>query len=338
MLTAKVYPDCSLTLGIVPRKKARCQDEQYERLQRAQPETDYGALADWYEGTNTIEGKTCNLRERALFIKGPKSSREKRGSYGKHGITRFGKRVVKNGALLLERKYGKKRLGFVTCTLPRFSEKIQRAINGRWSEIIRRFYQKLTRQLQKIGKPCIYVSVTEIQEKRFKKYGVPCPHLHFIYLCRDSPNSRYWLYICQIHRAWNESILEVIALCGLTDSRETEESYGSVHAACIRKSASAYIGKYMSKGCKVIASMQEKGWEEFPKQWWTASALVKKMFKDSIIILDQATASAIFYGLEHYLHEGMIEWARYIEILIKGEYRTVGLIATISKRMYNLLS
>lgn len=338
MFTAKVYPDRSLTIGIVPRKKVRCQDKQYERAHRTQPETDYGALADWYEGTNTIAGKSCNMRERALFIKGGKSSQKKRGSYGKHGITRFGKRVVKNGALLLEKKYGKARLGFVTCTLPTFSKDMHHRINGVWGEIVRRFYQKLKRQHEKIGKQFVYISVTEIQEKRFSSTDIPCPHLHFVYVCKDSPRKKFNLYICQIHRAWNKSIREGIGLCGYPYTMSGNLPWGSVHATLVRKSASAYLGKYMSKGCKVIASMREKGWEEFPKQWWSASASVKKMFKDSIIRLDHATASAIFYGLEHYLHDNMIEWAHYIEILYDGEYRTVGLVATISKKMYNLLT
>lgn len=336
-LTGKVYPDRTFTIGMVPKKQARSQDRQYERAFRAQPETDYGKLADWYEGTNTIAGEHCYLRDRPLFIKGLKSSRKKRGSYGKHGITSFGRKVVKNGALLLEKKYGKSRLGFVTCTLPTYSEELQRAINGSWGEVVRRFYQKITRQLQKIGKPSIYVSVTEIQEKRFNKLGLPCPHLHFVYVCKDMANSRYWLYICQIHRAWNQSLREVIEHCGFSPQLYADNNYGSVHAACVRKSASAYLGKYMSKGCGVIATMQEKGWNEFPKQWWTACTYVKKLFKDSIIRMDANMAGDIFYRLADYLHDGIVEWAMFVDICVENGYYCVGVVGTLSYQAYKSL-
>lgn len=338
LLTGKIYPDRQFSIGFCPKKKKRAEDKRYDRDFASQSDVDYSSLADWYEGTNNVGGSFRSLSEAPLFIKGTKSSRAKRGSYGKHGITRYGRRFVKNSALLLERKYGRKRLGFVTCTLPSFPEPIHHRLNGSWGELVRRFYQKLKRQLEKISQPFIYTGVTEIQEKRFASSGIPVPHLHFVYLCRGAKSGKYWLYICQIHRAWNEAIRETISLVGYPFTMSSLLGWGSVHAKTVQKSASAYLGKYMSKGAKVLKDMQEAGWTEFPRQWWNACMQCKKMFNDSIIRMDAMTCSSFFYQLECYLDEGSIVWASFVDVCIGGEERTMGLVGELSHEAYRLIS
>lgn len=269
-----------------------------------------------------------------LFIESPKSSRKSRKPYGENGITNYGKKVVRNGALLLEQKYGRSRLGFVTCTLPGMDESQCKEIIAKWSEVTRRFYQKVKRQLEKVSKPFIYCGVTEIQENRFKKYNTPAPHLHFVYLCRDSSRTKYWLFICQLHRAWNEAIGECVNSLGVSTSQRVLGKLGSVHAKLVRKSASAYLGKYMSKGCNVVKAMQEKGYNEFPKQWWTACMQTKKMFKDSIIKLSTHTCNAIFYNA-HLLYEAkkLLNYS-YVSIEIEQILRNIGIAGIMSDETY----
>jgi hypothetical protein len=337
-ISGKIYPDRSFSLGFIKKKTLKESDRKYERDLSQQPEVDDNAVIDWLTERSTVGGKFRSISEAPLFIKGAKSSREIRGSYGKHGITGFGKRVVKNGALLLERKYGKARLGFVTCTLPTFPEDIQKGVNAHWSEITRRFYQKVKRQLKKVSQPFIYTGVTEIQEKRFKNYGMPVPHIHFVYLSRSNSRSKYWIYICHLHRAWNEAIGEVLNTISPDFVHGRDSRYASVHAKRVQKSASAYLGKYMTKGCNVCSKMKEQGWEEFPKQWWTACMQTKKMFRESIIHIDDRLGLSFFYDLEHYLHEGLITWGRFVEVLIDNEYRRIGLVGTLSKGAYDLIA
>lgn len=337
--SGKLYPDQTFSLGAVPRAKKRQADKEYDRALEQQEPTDLNGVIDWYEGTTSIGGEFRSTSEAPpLFIKAPKSSPTKRGTYGKHGITGFGRRVVRNSSLLLERRYGKRRLGFVTCTCPAFPAPVQRLLNGLWGEVVRRFYQKLKRQLKKISKPFVYVGVTEIQEKRFATTGIPVPHLHFVYLCRSGQSSRYWLYVCQIHRAWNEALREGIGLGGYPYTMSELPGWGSVHCQTVRKSASSYLGKYISKGCKVLESMKEQGWTEFPKQWWTASMQMKKMFAESIVHLDTHLCSDWFYNLGAWMQEGVIVRAAYISANIGGIERDVGLVGSISKEAYRLLA
>lgn len=333
-VVGKIYPDRSFSLGFCPRNSPKKADREYERDLVNQSLPDPNDMIDWYTGTNTVEGKFCGISEAPLFIKSSKSSRESRGSYGSHGITAFGRKFVKNACVLLERKYGRERLGFVTCSLPGYPKELHHRINGVWSEITRRFYQKLSRQLKKISKPALYVGVTEIQEKRFRKFGVPAPHLHFVYLCRDSKNSRPYLFVCQIHRAWNESIREGISVAGYPFTMSSLVPWGSVHCKTVQKSASAYLGKYLSKGTSVLTKMKDAGWNEFPKQWWSACVEVKEMFKQSVIHMDRNFALSLFYQIEDYLHEGVVTWCQFVDVLIDGDYRTMGLVGTLSQQAY----
>lgn len=330
-----LYPDKSFTLGAIPREKIRREDKQYEHDLEQQEEWDENAKIDWLVGTNSVGGKFVSKDESPLFINGLKSSREFRGNYGTHGITSFGRKFVKNGSLLLEQHFGRRRLGFVTCTIPSLPEELHKRLNGKWGEVVRRFFQKLKRQLAKISKPLIYISVSEIQEKRFHNSGIPAPHLHFVYVCRSSRNSRYWLYICQIHRAWNAAVREGIALCGYPFTMSPLPGWGSVHAKTVRKSAGAYLGKYVSKGCKVLQEMKEAGWVEFPKQWWSTCRFCRTLFKNSLVKLTDSECKAIFYNYEHYLHEGWLKRVAVVTVEIGGEARTIGLAGEMSREMFD---
>ena len=275
--------------------------------------------------------------EAPLLVKSPKSSRKTRNPYGQKGITTYGRRVVENSALLLERKYGRGRLGFVTCSLPSLPSHEHHLLNGVWGEVVRRFYQKLKRQLEKVSRPFIYVGVTEIQEKRFREYGVPAPHLHFCYLSRSHSRQRYWMYICQIHRAWNQAVQEGLAYAGSTFSLEQNQSWGSTHAKVVKKSVSAYLGKYMSKGCKVLEAMKKQGWDEFPKQWWTACMQCKEMFKASLIKPSQDMCAMLFYDAEDLLESELIAWMQSVWINVGGEEYRCGLTGTLGRELYNIL-
>ena len=113
---------------------------------------------------------------------------------------------------------------------------------------------------------------------------------------------------------------------------------GSVKLETIRSSAASYLGKYISKGSKVVKAMQDMGFDQFPKQWWSASMQIKKAFKDSIIRMDAMLCSSFFYQLEHYLHEKTIIWARFIEIQVGDSLRKMGLVGTLSQAAYKLIA
>ena len=93
---------------------------------------------------------------------------KKRSQEGLNGITKQGARTVRNGAFLLEQKYGQKHLTFLTCTLPLIEDSAEYNAGREWAEIIRIFNQAITRLLKAAGLPPSYVGCTEIQEIRFE--------------------------------------------------------------------------------------------------------------------------------------------------------------------------
>lgn len=337
LLTGNIYPDRSFSLGFCPKTSCRKADKAYEVERRNQEGVNYAAVTDWLTGVNTIEGEFVSTSESPLLVKSLKSSPKKRGAYGRHGITRFGRRFVKNAAILLQRRYGKRRLGFATATLPDMDYDTLNTINGSLSEIIRRFYQKLRRKYKKRGREFIYVGVVEIQEKRFQRTRLPVPHLHFVFLAKDRISTGYTCHTPEFYRAWNESVNEILVKSGKAKIMGIGRHRGSVKLESVRASASSYLGKYISKGCTVVKSMQEAGFDKFPKQWWNASMQMKKMFRDSIIRIDAMFAKALFYNLEYFLEEGQVTWARFIDVCIAGEDRTMGLVGTFSKEAYHCI-
>lgn len=344
--SGKIYPDKSFSLGAVPPPKKSAQERIYDREHASQPDFALDDKISWLMGNTSVGGIFRSTNENPLFIKSPKSSQLARGSYGKHGITGFGKRCVKNTCILLESKYHRSQLGFATATLPVYSDALLHRINGAWGEIVRRFFQKVRRLFKKRGCRFIYVSVTEIQEKRFKKYSQPCPHLHFVYFARRNPQEGYVLQTSEFVEAWRRTLIEVITIISqdCMDALKQDcmdalkQNKGSVKLETIRVSAAAYLGKYMTKGCKVVASMQEKGWTEFPKQWWSSCMYCRKLFKDSIIHLSSKECEALYYGFENYLHEGTLTWAQLVYYTVEGVDYICGLIGTMSKEMYEIFS
>jgi hypothetical protein len=333
-----VYPDNSFSLGAVPRERKAKIDTHYDRQYASQLDS-YSTRVSKY-GINyyiNIPFWRSPKMIPPLFIVTPKSSPDSHKVYGKHGITRRGRKTVKCASLLLEEKYGKERLGFVTCTLPAFGRIIQRTLISRWGCVVRRFFQKIRRQLKKLRKPLYYVSVTEIQERRFAKTGIPVPHLHFVYVCKDSRYKPYWLYICQIHRAFNVAIAEVLRDIGKNTEIDVEDALtltGSVHAARVQRSSAAYLGKYMSKGSKVLKSMTDAGYVEFPRQWWSTDMYTRKLYKKSLKPLSSNACKLLFYDIDSYCLRNIVIWHSYVDVKISGVVRCIGLVGTLSLHGY----
>lgn len=274
----------------------------------------------------------------ARFNKSSESSQSSK-NYGLNGITRFGRRMVKNGAVLLEKKYGIGRLGFITATIPTFDQVTIGVIASNWSEVTRRFFQKLKRHLERLNLPLEIVCCTEIQEKRFRRDGVVAPHLHFIYVCKQQTHEKKFnILACLLRRYWRDSVMQVVKKeCGLPNQHVSFSA--SIDAQVIRKSAAAYLGKYISKGGEILQELIEKGFEEhFPKQWWTASKVMKAMIKDSIIRLDSDCCNFMFYNLGNCIADGWLSWCNFVDVETKpGEYMTVGCVGVFSEEYYDNL-
>lgn len=333
-LTGKLYPDKTLSLGFMPKKTIGVDERDYNR--------EYGEQLNSYEYKTAYYGKTVKKEHvffdkpivPARFTKSLKSSQPVK-PYGLNGITAYGKKAVKNISLLLQEKYGRNRLGFCTATIPELGRENLEIILQCWGDIVRKFFQELKRECARKGVDLEYVCCTEIQEKRFARTDLAYPHLHWVYVCKQHRRGEFTISADKMRSVWKRVIVQ--SLPDSMDMGNSKEIHfrASIDCQIVKKSASAYLGKYLSKGCKVIASMQEKGYEKFPKQWWSTCTICRNMFKKAIFSIPSEVCGDIFYNLGEWLAEGSLVWFQYVLVDIQGEEKVMGIVATLSNEGYS---
>jgi len=324
-LTGKSYPDGWFSVGVKPREKKGDEEKQYDRDYEQQYNS-YTEKEIHYGRHNYVTYKFFDGYDNSSyrFISRPKSSQLKR-KYGTHGITTQGKRAVKGASALLQKCYSRRRLGFCTLTIPNYHPSHIKYFAANWSKIVRVFYQKLKRHFDNIGAPFLYVSVTEIQQKRYKETGAIAPHLHFCYIARASKrNSGYYISANELRQMWSSVIMYYAEKSGIVVPHWVTFK-ASVDCQIVKKSVSSYLGKYMSKGGEVIEDINDEGREnELPSQWWTMNASMREMYKKSIKSIDNAYMSMLFYDPNTALELGIIRWYQDVYVCIDGKDRRVG--------------
>lgn len=204
---------------------------------------------------------------------------------GARGITRQGRRIVRQGAFLLEDLAGRPDLSFLTCTLPGDTLSECRLANEKWSEVCRRFLQELRRELDRRGAPTWFIGCTEIQPKRYARTGQPWPHLHLVFVGRIG---KPWLIsTATATRLWSRVVEAVI---GITPDRM--QAATTIKPLTGKKSAGQYLGKYMSKGASELAEIAEAlpGFP-LPHAWHHCSHDLNRLIKLGTATLRPRTAA-----------------------------------------------
>lgn len=222
-------------------------------------------------GYDLLDPNCRTWRTRALgSSKLPKSEvpRKRRGC---GGITSLGKRRVREACELLQRKYGRSRLTFCTLTLPGLSDWEMEKVCDGWSELIHKLQKAIALRQKRMGLPSVTVGVTEIQPERSEREGRPVLHLHLVWVGRSRGSG------------WSVSTKEMDKIWGLLLSNVLERDV-NVGSACklqaVRKSASSYLGKYLSKGYEQVDRWADSwyfGW--IPAAWWFASLALRRACK-----------------------------------------------------------
>ena len=211
---------------------------------------------------------------------------------GLKGITRRGARTVRCAAHLLQKTYGRGRLTFATVTLPGVPMKQLRLIHEKWGKVVEIYRLSLRRLLQDKGLRGEIVSVSEIQPQRHKKSGIPVLHLHSIFVGRLPYGA--WAVSTEEHdEIWRRAVLTVVpeCLCRFRSAANLQE---------VETSASAYLGKYMTKGGAAVNDAVKNGFREWlPRQWWNCTRSLLEWVKaetvegteTSGVLLDAARAN-----------------------------------------------
>lgn len=280
--SAIIYPNGEFGIGYCASNKKSSREKKYDRGQIDGLEV--RQIPREHELEDGRIFSDIGDRQAVPFILDSPDESSQTKRYGLNGITSLGKKMVRNGCYLVERRL--KRYGeytqFSTVTLPRLGEQHEKYICSNWSELVRKFFQELKREYKRHGRIFHYVAVTEIQPKRWKNQGFVGLHLHYVYNAIRKKNTKEWVISdTQVLEIWIRILNNTLYKSTLeTGAPPLKVSWVSYKRVPVKKSAENYLGKYMTKGgCIVKEVLEEKGEEYLPKQWWSISNFLRMTIK-----------------------------------------------------------
>lgn len=197
-------------------------------------------------------------------------------SYGRKGITGYGKKMIKSVGALIDRELPRHRVTFATITMPELPPQLRRELALAWPELVRQLLQWLARRLKQKGLPTVVASVSEIQPKRLSESGQGYLHLHLLWLNAPGRAGNWAIDVLNL-RAW---IAEFLQKRGLW----TTDSHVNVDVRSVKGDKAAYLAKYVSKGGDCIAEFaDDNGWEAVPSQWWNLTKAARDWVKARVV-------------------------------------------------------
>lgn len=224
---------------------------------------------------------------------------------GLKGITPYGARMVRNAAHVLENTYGKARCGFATVTVPNLPLHQMAVVHENWCDIVERYRLNVRRILQDKGLSGEIVSASEIQVERYKETGLPVLHLHAVFCNYDSFGRR--VVTPELHDdAWYRALSPAIDI-------DREELSAACNIQRVKKSASSYLGKYLTKGVQNIQGVIDDGFEWWlPKHWWNCSRALLHRVKSKTRCVDKM--AGWLYDVAELGGKDIWVWHRDVEI------------------------
>lgn len=205
----------------------------------------------------------CDLGSSAL-------ANSKKRRRGMSGLTSHGKVFVRESATGLQDRYGKWRLTFWTCTLPRLTDWDTVSVCQNWSKILHNLRLKLAYHLKAANLPSHIVGVTELQAARWEESRYPAWHIHWVFVGRH--RGKPWAISRELgDKLWKEA---VETYC--TQSYNFESS---CQLASVKKNVAGYLAKYLSKGGGVIAEVEELYPGSVPSSWYVLTAKLRNWVK-----------------------------------------------------------
>jgi len=219
---------------------------------------------------------------------------------GLKGITRYGRNLISSAAVVAESKYDRRLLTFATVTLPSAPVDCLQNLCAAWSTVVKSFVKNLTRGLKAKSLPAFVFGVSEIQEKRFERTGVPALHLHCVFVGRNSRKSSWQVDRKNIRRWWKKAIAPYLPADTNYDSVENVQQ--------VKKSSAAYLGKYMSKGADSVARLVEQGLSDWiPSAWYTITHSFRREVLSKVL-----RGEEVGFFLNWLCHNVMVDFLRWV--------------------------
>jgi len=172
----------------------------------------------------------------------------------RYKLTPYMRKTILSAGKVLEQEAGMPNLAMLTTTMPYSQlDQVIAYLEG-WNEIVRRFMQELTRELQRGGLPGNYAWVTELQEKRGERQGWPCPHLHILFQGRRHGWANWALSKDWCRDCWWRVVTGVTG--------HDFDPVAATRVEKVRANAVGYMAKYMTKGGDVAKKWKGTEWEK----------------------------------------------------------------------------
>jgi hypothetical protein len=225
-----------------------------------------------------------------------------------------------------------------TLTVPTLGKEARATLAANWGKLVNRLIQHLSRQLGRAGRPPAIIGCTEIQTGRLEKYRQGYLHLHLVCPLHSNTGGRYALDVENV-RSWFGSAIERYA--------ETKLSIlPRVQVEPVRRSAEAYLGKYLSKGSgdELAAFIEDLGEDAVPGQWWFGSALLKSRVKEGVR-KGRNAGTMLDAVIQHAFETGdmsVFDYIRHVDLETESGVFTVGwygrLRADVAADLINFLT
>lgn len=296
-LSARIFPNGEFGIGYLPREKKAIAERRYDS------NNVLGYQVESLPRKHILEDGTelLDSTDRVLIPVPPRldpvhelSQRDIK-SYGVNGITPYGKKCVRNIAYMMEKRMSRGRVSMGTLTIPALTETEMLVICSNWAYLQKRFFEECKRRYARFGKRFRYVSVTEVQPKRWADKRQVGLHIHFLFPTYKVGGKRFWaLPDNWVRETWRRQIYNLLVRYFGDGTYQRMIPTPIYDRQTVKKSAAAYMGKYMSKGADICAEIvEEKGASYLPKQWWSCDSQSRKDLKEAMIVSRGATAEML---------------------------------------------
>lgn len=211
---------------------------------------------------------------------------------GTSGPTSHSKKMLRSGAFLLQRRITRHRMAMFTGTIPRVSDDVERRVSHAWPEIVRKFQQEINRLCARAGLCPWTVGCTEIQEERIAEHGGFPLHLHMVFHARKG---KAWAYPPRVYKAlWRRILVSAVP------ELEPVSFDAATRIEAVRKDASSYLAKYVSKG--VSGEMLQVVGEGYriPTCWLHLTGGLKTAVKREVGYYVGEVAQAVQWACYHF--------------------------------------
>lgn len=231
-------------------------------------------------------------------------------------------RRIRNACFLLEQKYSKDCLSFLTLTLPDFSQEDLAKCAQSWGKMVHEFCEWLRYRLSLKNIPLEYVYCTEIQTKRLEKRHEYALHLHIAFRGRYDKKAPWSITPKQVRKQW----VRVLKRC-VGHGSFKRDSLENLQR--IKRSLAGYLSKYMSKGnCSLPKGHEGAALPDPRINWGSISrSLSQEIDRATISIRSDGArgnfARLFISGISKLLGQGIIVFYRegLIELFKNGDAR-----------------